>query len=170
MVAHMHPGNGTPLQGPTDEYKDTAVDFQYQFIGEDHLFTLLSTYIDEKQNLDASVIDGFAANPSDTLKTFKIVGEYNYQRMIGGSLAYFNTTGSVDTMLYAQGAVGGSLNNSPDSSGTVMEVNYLPWLNTKLQLQYVRYDKFNGSSTNYDGAGRNAADNDTVYLLAWLNF
>lgn len=169
IIARMHPGNGTPLQGPTDEYKDTAVDFQYQFIGEDHLFTVLSNYIDEKQTLDASV-NVFSANARNDLKSFKIVGEYSYQRMIGGSLGYFNTTGSVDPMLYAQADVGGSLNNSPNSSGTVMEINYLPWLNTKLQLQYVRFDKFNGSSTNYDGAGRNAADNDTLYLLAWLNF
>ncbi len=170
IVAHLHPGNGTALQGPTDQYKDTAVDFQYQFIGEDHLFTVLSTYIDEKQALDASVIAGFAANARNDLKTFKIAGEYSYQRTIGGSLGYFDTTGSVDTMLYAQAPVSGSLYNSPDSNGTVMEVNYLPWLNTKMQLQYVRYGKFNGASSNYDGAGRNAADNDTVYLLAWLNF
>jgi hypothetical protein len=46
----------------------------------------------------------------------------------------------------------------------------LPWLNTKLQLQYVSYDKFNGSKQNYDGSGRNATDNNTLYLLGWLLF
>jgi len=30
------------------------------------------------------------------------------------------------------------------------------------------YDKFNGAKTNYDGAGRNASDNNTLYLLLWL--
>ena len=170
MIVRLHPGNGLPLAGPTDRYRDVAVDLQYQFIGEDHLFTLLTTYIDEKQTLDASVAAGIAANPGNDLKTLKVVGEYSYQRMIGGSLGYFSTTGSTDTMLYAQAPMTGSVTNSPDSRGTVMEINYLPWLNTKLQLQYVRYDRFNGSSTNYDGAGRNASDNDTVYLLGWLNF
>lgn len=168
--AKMHPGNGAPLQGPTDTYKDTAVDFQYQFIGEAHLFTALSTYIHEKQRLNASFLNQLAANSNDTLRTLKIVGEYSYQRTIGGTLGFFNTTGSTDAVLYAQAPVGGSLNNSPDSRGTVMEVNYLPWLNTKLQLQYVRYSKFNGLGSNYDGAGRNAGDNDTLYLLGWLNF
>lgn len=168
--AKMHPGNGLPLQGPTDTYTDTAVDFQYQFIGENHLFTVLSNYINEKQQLNASFVNKTAANPSNTLKTMKIIGEYSYQRMIGGSLGFFNITGDTDALLYAQAPVTGSVNNSPDSRGSIMEVNYLPWLNTKLQLQYVRYSKFNGLGSNYDGAGRNAADNDTLYALIWLNF
>ena len=76
----------------------------------------------------------------------------------------------MDNLLYAPAAVVGSLTNSPDSRGYISELNYLPWLNTKLQLQYVRYSKFNGRSANYDGAGRSASDNDTLYLLGWLNF
>jgi len=32
------------------------------------------------------------------------------------------------------------------------------------------YSKFNGASSNYDGANRNASDNNTLYLLGWLNF
>lgn len=170
IVAKENPGNGTPLQGPVDKYTDTAADVQYQFIGEDHLFTVLSTYIHERQKLDASFVDALTANASNTLKTFKLTGEYSFQRMIGGALGFFNTTGSTDTVLYAQAPVTGSLANNPDSRGYVAEVNYLPWLNTKLQLQYIRYDKFNGLSNNYDGAGRNASDNDTLYLLGWVNF
>jgi hypothetical protein len=64
----------------------------------------------------------------------------------------------------------GSLTNNPGSRGEIAELNFLPWLNTKLQLQYTRYDRFNGGTTNYDGAGRNASDNDTLYLLGWINF
>ena len=170
IIAKEHPGNGSPLRGPVDRYTDAALDVQYQFIGEDHLFTVLSTYIHERQKLDASVIDAFSKNASNTLQTLKLAGEYNYQRMVGASLGFFNTTGSVDTLLYAQAPVGGSVANNPDSRGYVAEVNYLPFLNTKLQLQYVRYATFNGLGNNYDGAGRNASDNDTLYLLGWLNF
>jgi hypothetical protein len=168
--AHVHPGNGLPLSGPVDQYRDVAGDVQYQFIGEDHIFSVLSTYIHESQSLDASFASGLSANPSNTLKTFKLTGEYSYQRMIGGSLGYFSTTGSSDMNLYAPAAVGGSVANIPDTQGEIAEINYLPWLNTKLQLQYTRYTKFNGSSTNYDGAGRNASDNNTLYLLIWLNY
>jgi hypothetical protein len=166
----VHPGNGTALQGPTDDYKDIAMDGQYQFIGEDHLATVLATYIHEKQSLNASVFDQFAANASDTLKTYKLTGEYSYQRHIGGSLGYFSTTGSTDTLLYAAAPVVGSATNSPNTKGYITEVNYLPWLNVKLQLQYVGYQKFNGLKTNYDGTGRNASDNNTLYGLAWVNF
>jgi hypothetical protein len=174
IVAKEHPGNGHALQGPVDQFTDTAADLQYQFIGEDHLFTALATYIHESQKLDASILGGGAQNPSDTLKTLKLTGEYSYQRTIGGSLGFFNTTGSTDALLYPADPVAlqvvGSAANKPDSRGYVAEVNYLPWLNIKLQLQYVRYSKFNGLANNYDGAGRNASDNDTLYLLGWVNF
>ncbi len=170
ISAKIHPGNGIPLQGLTDRYRDTAVDAQYQFIGEDHLFTLLTTYIYENQSLDASFTNQLAANPTDNLKTFKLVGEYYYQRTIGGSLAYIATSGSTDNVLYAPAAVTGSANFSPQSQAIIGEINYLPFLNTKLQLQYTHYDKFNGASSNYDGSGRSASNNDTLYGLVWINF
>jgi len=170
LIARDHPGNGEPLSGPTDRYRDAAVDAQYQFIGEDHLFTALATYIDERQTLDASVQDGLAANVDNNLKTLKLAGEYYYKRKIGGSIGYFNIRGSSDPLLYAAAAVTGSANFSPDTDGYILEVNYLPWLNTKLQLQYTGYTKFNGGKTNYDGSGRAASDNNTTYLLVWVNF
>jgi hypothetical protein len=166
----IHPGGGTALQGPTDEYKDVALDAQYQFIGEDHLATLLATYIHENQTLNASVFDQFSANATDNLKTLKLIAEYSYQRHIGGTLAYFSTTGTTDTILYVAAPVVGSAIGSPDTKGYVAEVNYLPWLNVKLQLQYVGYQKFNGGKTNYDGTGRSASDNNTLYGLVWVNF
>jgi hypothetical protein len=178
LNATTHPGNTngvtTALAGPTNKYTDAAADIQYEFIGEDHLFTFLGSYIHEKQTLDASFQDKFAANDKATLNTTKLTGEYYYQRRIGGTVSYFDITGSSDALLYAAATVGGSANGSPDSNGYILEVNYLPWLNTKLQAQYVGYEKFNGQSGNnpggYDGSGRTAASNNTLYLLVWLNF
>jgi hypothetical protein len=170
MQAKIHPGNGTALQGVADEYRDAAADVQYQFIGENHLATVLATYIHESQTLNASVIDQFSANTTNKLQTFKLTGEYSYQRHVGGSLGYFSTTGSADTVIYAAGPINGSANNSPSSNGYIAEINYLPWLNTKIELQYVGYQKFNGLKINYDGTGRNASDNNTLYALVWLNF
>lgn len=170
IVSNIYPGNGTRLQGVTDQYRDTAVDLQYQFIGENHIVTVLSTYINEQQHLAASVLDALANNTSNDLKTFKLAADYSYQRLIGGALAYFNTRGSTDSLLYPTAALLGSANHSPDSSGYIMELNYLPWLNTKLQLQYTVYSKFNGLANDYDGAGRSAADNNTFYALVWVNF
>jgi hypothetical protein len=178
LNATVYPGNtngiDTALSGPTNKYKDVAGDVQYQFIGEDHLFTFLGTYIHESQTLDASFLDGFSANNSNTLNTTKLAGEYYYKRTIGGSIGYFNITGSSDPVLYSPAPVTGSANGSPNSNGYILEVNYLPWLNTKLQAQYVGYQKFNGQNGNnpggYDGSARTASNNNTLYLLVWLNF
>jgi hypothetical protein len=170
LDASTHPGAGTALQGPTDKYKDAAADVQYQFIGENHFFTFLGTYIHESQTLDASILDGFAANDKNRLNTVKAAGEYYYKRLIGGTVSYFSTRGGSDALLYAPASVVGSANGSPDSNGYILEFDYLPWLNTKLQTQYVGYQKFNGGTTNYDGSGRSASNNNTLYLLVWIAF
>jgi hypothetical protein len=169
--AGIHPGNGLALSGPADRFTDTAADVQYQFIGDQHLFTVLATYIHESQRLDASFANALASNSTDSLKTAKATVEYSYQRMIGGALGLFSTTGSSDALLYpSAGGVVGNANGSPANRGFIAEVNYLPWLNTKLQLQYVGYSTFNGAATNYSGIERNASGNNTLYLLVWLNF
>jgi hypothetical protein len=45
-----------------------------------------------------------------------------------------------------------------------------PFINWKLGLQYTIYTEFNGASNNYDGYGRNASDNNTLYLFLWTVF
>jgi len=170
LNASTHPGAGTLLAGATNKYKDAAFDVQYQFIGEDHIFTALATYIHEKQVFDASVLDGFATNVDNHLNTLKLTGEYFYRRHIGGQVSYFSTTGGADALLYAPAAVTGSATGSPNSRGQILEVDYLPWLNVKLQAQYIVYDKFNGGTSNYDGSGRSASNNNSLYLLVWLNY
>lgn len=171
MDVNLYPGNGLPLGGLTNKYRDMALDTQYQFIGDDSIYSVQAVYIHEKQTLDASVAAGAAANSSNTLNTMRIAGSYYYRRKYGGSLGYFSTTGTSDSLLYPQGsAVIGSANGSPDSKGWIAELNYIPWQNVKIALQYTAYNRFNGGGNNYDGLGRNASDNNTVYLLGWLNF
>jgi hypothetical protein len=46
----------------------------------------------------------------------------------------------------------------------------LPQLNARIGLQYVINDKFDGGRTNFDGRGRNASDNNTLFLYAWIAF
>jgi hypothetical protein len=45
-----------------------------------------------------------------------------------------------------------------------------PFANLKLGAQYTIYTRFNGGTRNYDGSGRNAGDNNTLFLYAWLAF
>ena len=168
-------GTPTALSGPTNRFNDVAEDVQYQFIGDEHIFTLAGTHIRESMTLDSSFATGAAANPSNTLSTTQLQATYYYRRKIGATVQYFSTTGSTDTLLYPATAAGEpgvvtSANGSPDTRGWTGEVNYLPWLNVKLSLQYTWYSKFNGAGTNYDGVGRNASDNDTLYLLLWFAY
>jgi hypothetical protein len=169
------PSSPAPLIGPINRFNDVAEDLEYQFIAEENIFSILATHIHESQTLAASFATGAAANPSDTLQTTEVAGTYYYRRKIGGTVQYFQTTGSADALLYPATSPGApgvitSANGSPDTRGYITELNYLPWLNVKVSLQYTWYTKFNGASSNYDGKGRDASANDTLYLLLWFAF
>lgn len=49
------------------------------------------------------------------------------------------------------------------------ELNYLPWDNVKLGVRYTGYLQFNGARTNYT-PGRNASDNNSLYVMGWVLF
>jgi hypothetical protein len=173
----LYPGAGAPLRGPLNRFNDVAVDFQYQFVGDEHQVTVSGTRIHESMTLDASFASGSSANPSDTLTTTRLWATYYYRRHVGATVGYFSTTGSTDAGLYPSSTgispepgVITSANGSPDTRGWIAELNYLPWLNVKLSAQYTWYSKFNGAGSNYDGVGRNASDNNTLYLLLWFAY
>ena len=171
VEAHLFPGGGAALAGPTNKFSDTAFDTQFQYIGDEHLISVTATYIKEKQTLDATAAAG-GSNATDDLKTMRVGASYYYRRKYGAALGYFSTTGSEDALLYAPTGtpVTDFANNKPDSKGLTAELDWVPYENTKFALQYTMYSKFNGGDTNYDGQGRNAKDNDTLYLLGWINF
>jgi hypothetical protein len=161
------------LSGPANEFKDTAVDFQYQMIGDKHLVSVAGTHIREKMTLNASFAAGDTANLGNDLTTTRLTGTYYYKRKYGATLTLFSTTGSLDTGLYPAGDAPGvitSANGLPDTKGWMTEISYMPWLNTRLSLQSTQYTKFNGAENDYDGFGRNASDNNSLYLLAWFNY
>ncbi|MCO5412327.1 cytochrome C [Ralstonia mojiangensis] len=175
LLANRYPDNTMPGT-PTDRFKDYALDAQYQYLTMTHAFTAQTAWIHEQQNWRASFPSGgigagpTPANPTDHLDTFKAKASYYYQRKYGGSVAYFSTTGNADPGLYAAAPVTGSANGRPDTQGLILELDYLPHPQVRLALQYTWFLKFNGARTNYDGNGRNAADNNTIYLLGWFMF
>lgn len=153
----------------TDRYRDVAFDAQYQYIAGNHIVTSDATWIREKQRLNASFQDGLASNAEATLRTLRLGAHYFYQRKWGGGLQYFVTRGDQDSLRYDTGAaLTGSVGASPNTKGWMAELNYLPWQNIKLAVRYTAYQQFNGGRDNYDGFGRKAADNNSLFLLAWL--
>lgn len=168
MVANLVPSG---YQGTTDRYTDAAVDAQMdRTYSGGASFVAHATWIFERRHLPASVAAGNAANLNSNLSTARIDATYYTKSRVGFSAGLFSTTGDSDPLLYPSGDVTGSATGSPDSQGYVAQLSYMPWLNTRLGLQYVGYTKFNGASSNYDGAGRDAHDNNTLYLMAWLVF
>lgn len=175
LVANVYPGR-VETNG-TDRFTDLGFDASYQYIAtDDNIFTADANYIYEKQDLDASLALGDSSNGGDTLNEFSINGSYTYQEMLTGRVAYFNIWGSSDFNLYSSV----SANNSPNSDGFIFEVDYTPfgkddswaqpWVNVRFGIQYTAYLKFDGGATNFDGAGTNASDNNTLYLFTWLAF
>ncbi len=154
----------------TDKYTDIGFDAQYEKTFNSDVFIVHTSYITEKQNLDATYAMGGSQNPSLNLNSFKIDANYNLPVGVAFTLAYFLTNGSKDAIIYSPDPVDGYRTNSPNSSGLIAQVTYLPWLNTQFSVQYVAYNKFNGASSNYDGSGRNASDNNTLYVLGWVLF
>jgi hypothetical protein len=178
MIVNRYPSN-LDTSTATDRYRDVAVDAQYQYITDPHTFTTQATYIDERQSYNASYAAvqatgaGIGAGPTpdnatDTLKTFKLKGSYYFDRKYGATAAYFSTTGSADAGLYGTDADGNA--RSPNSNGYILELDYLPIQNVRLMLQYTAYNKFDGAKNNYDGSGRNANDNNTLFLNVWVAF
>lgn len=167
MFAQLFP---TGVSNGTNKYTDAAFDAQYERpFGKDSI-SAHTTYIFEHQQLDATYAAGSSANHSDNLHTFRIDGIYHWRGRLSLGLGYFQTTGTSDPTLYAPAQLTGSTNGSPDSSGMNFEAAFFPWQNVRVSLAYTPYFQFNGRTHNYDGSGRSASDNNTLYLLAWIVF
>ena len=165
-----------PTAPEKDRFTDLGFDATYQYAGTGrHVFAANASFIHERQDLEASL---GAGAPGTNLQTFDVDLTYAFQRTWVGAISTFATTGSTNATLYQPGALSGFANDSPDSSGYIMHAEYIPfgklnsygrpWANVRLGLQYIAYTKFNGGNSNYDGAGRNASDNDTTFAYFWV--
>lgn len=154
----------------SNRFRDIGFDVRYQYIKGEHTASASSTWITEKQKWNDAVVGSLASNSTDTLKTFRTDVHYYFRRQWGGGLQYFRTTGTSDDLRYNTGdALMGSSSGSPNTKGWTAELNYLPWQNTKLALRYTSFQQFNGASTDYV-PGRNASNNNTIFLMGWVLF
>jgi len=174
MGARTYPGRNNTAG--KDRTIDWGVDSEYQVSFGKSDLTVLASAIYERNTWNASQQLGSTNNLTDHLWTTKVTLDYLYDKTYGGAVSYFWDTGSQDAALYSNSAKG-----SPLSDGLVLQLNWMPlnknggpsfWpkSNVKLSVQYVIYNRFDGARTNYDGAGRNASDNNTLYVEAWFAF
>jgi len=157
--------------GPEDEYTDFAVDTQIdRTLFRTDVLSFRGTFIHENSDLLASFAAGAAGQGSHHLNTVLANAEYHYGNRYTGTFGVFDTGGTVDPVLYAPNPVSGSANGNPRGAGVIANLSYWPWQNLQLAAQYTAYTRFNGASTNYDGSGRSASANNTIYLDAKFIF
>lgn len=162
--------------GPTTAYRDRGIDAQYQDLAGEHTATAQLSYIREK--IRGGDRTGVASNPSDTLRQLRVKGSYIHGAKVGTSLTWFNTTGSGDATLYPGSQddgsgnqvpipLSGSIANNPGTRGWIPEVFWIPHQQIRIGAQFFKFKRYNGAATNYDGTGRNAKGNDTLFIYLW---
>jgi len=174
MAASINPGRVTGFG--TDHKTDIGFDAQYQYLADVNSVSLQASWIVENQTLTASQALGNSTNSNDHLHSLHVKASYYYDQTYGGTVGFFRTDGTSDPLLY--GAT--STMNSPNTTGWSAELDYMPfnhggpsfwpWLNMKVGVQYILYTKFDGAAHNFDGTGRNAANNNTLFLFDWIAF
>lgn len=158
-------------------FRDIGVDSQYQYLLDPHSVTVQATYTRDRHRYPGflagqPVVDVNGdplpdTNSRDKTNVFRAKGSYIYGAKYGASLAYFNLSGTTNSALYDPTRVYGNLSGNPAIRGFTSEIFWTPVQYLRVGLQYTVYDKFNGASHNYDGAGRNASDNNTLFLYLW---
>jgi len=160
--------------GPVNRYRDLGADAWYEYLGTGmHNFAAYASYVREDQTRDDLIATGGATNPTGRLYDCRFNASYYYNQTYGFTIGRFSKHGQPDPVLYSFSA-----NSSPDTVGTVFQADYTPFgkedswgrpfANVRVGLQYTVYNKYDGATTNYDGTGRNASDNNTLYLFLWL--
>jgi hypothetical protein len=184
LHSNFNPGTGSfTADGSSGHngYTDLAIDAGYQFLGNrTHIFTAEGIYTNEQQNLQGAFNAGTSSQAGNNLQQARLTLTYYYQQTYGLTFGWQDTWGTANPLLYAPAPVTGSANGKPNSNAFILEADWVPFgkadslfrplANLKLGLQGTIYTEFNGGTTNYDGYGRNASANDTLFAFAWLAF
>ena len=171
LDAKIEPDPAVPLK---DRYTDIGVDATYQYTPSGkHSLAANASALREKRKLESSFALGASDSASHSLRTLKLDASYTYDQTWGAALGGFDTRGDTDVTLYSASAIG-----SPNSQGYILQAEYVPfgkiksfgrpYLNVRVGLQYIGYTKFDGGTSNYDGSGRNASGNNTLFAYFWV--
>jgi hypothetical protein len=170
MRAHVFPDSSSP-SGPTDVFTDYGFDSQYQYLASTHKVTLRGSYIYENQAWNAGFPIGNSATPKGNLKSLNLNGSYAYGRDWVFNAGYLLTNGNNNSALYAITTPSGDqVTASPKTTAYTLEVDRLITQNVQVMMQYRGFGWFNGLRHNIDGLGRNASDNNTLWVSVFFAF
>jgi hypothetical protein len=164
-----------------NDYTDVAVDAGYQFLGDNtNIFTAEGIYTHESQNLEGAFNAGQSSQTGNELQQIRLALTYYYRETYGVTFGWQHTWGNANPLLNAPAPVSGSANGRPNSNAFMVEADWVPfgksdsvarpWVNLKIGIQATAYTSFNGGATDFDGFGRSARANDTIFLFSWLAF
>jgi len=163
MTAHVYDGGAdTSDPGNLGQFSNNGIDAQYQYILDPHTITAQLAYMQQEQTWSDNAINTASGTSglTDTVNKSRAKVSYVYKAKYGGSLAYFNQTGTTSVLQ----------TTDPATNGMTYEAFWIPKQNIRIGAQYTAYGKYNGATDNYDGNGRNASDNNTLFLYAWFAF
>ena|ERR1700722_597824 len=164
-----------------DRHTDYAIDGGYQFLGDGtNIVTGQAIFVHEDQALTGSFNAGNSSLVNGTINQVRANATYYRDNTYGLTLGWQYTWGTRNPALFPSAPESGSANGKPNSNAFIIEADWVPFgkadswarpfANFKVGVQYVAYTMFNGGSKNYDGFGRNASDNDTLYIYLWTAF
>lgn len=170
-----------PTVPDTNQFTDVGFDATYQYTGEhDGAVAMNASYIHEKQRLDAIFNGGGSDFNTEHLNTARLDAMYTWRQTYSAGIGLFDITGNTDSTLYGPNPLTGSNNGSPTTRGYIVQLEYIPfgkmdsfarpWLNVRLGIQYTGYQRFNGGAANYDGSGRSASQNNSLFVYYWMLF
>jgi hypothetical protein len=185
----------------THRTRDLIIDSQYQYLLDPHSITAQFVYEHSRHrfpdflaNQPVEFVDALGnplpnTNAVDSTNLVRAKFTYTYQAKYGGSIGFFNLTGTTNTANQTSGfspdtlsvtsdpgaavpseRVGGNLSGNPATRGVTLEAFWTPVQYVRIGAQYTAYSRFNGASENYDGFGRNARDNNTLFLYLWAAY
>jgi len=202
MTARIY-DNPLDTSDPTTvhQWRDLMFDTQYQYLLDPHSFTAQLVFQQSRHvfpdflaGQPAAFVDAMGnalpnTNSADTTHLWRSKFTYIYQAKYGGSLGFFNLTGSTNTAAQTSGyspdtltittdptvavpstRVTGNLSGNPATRGYTLEAIWTPVQYVRVGVQYTGYTLFNGASNNYDGFGRNARDNNSLFLYLWAAY
>jgi hypothetical protein len=170
MHANVYPNSASPT-GPVDSFADTAIDSQYQYLGEKNKLTARAAYTYEQQSWNASFPLGNVSSPKGNLKTVNLSASYARLDSWTFTGGYFLSNGSSDAALYGvTNAAGATITDKPNTNGYIVQVDRTLTQNIIATVQYTGFLRFNGLTTNIDGLGRHASDNNTLWITLFFAF
>jgi len=185
LKANLWPGRDRST-GLTDKYTDIGLDASWiKTLASNDTLTFNTRYVHEKQSLNGTCALGLADGSivgvtlpdcaDSTLNEVRADASYYWHNKVGATVGAFSIDGSQNPTQYA-----GNLLLKPNSSGLTFQLDGTPFgdgksklgphVNLRVGVQYTAYLSFNGSRLNYDGAGANAADNNTLRIFTWVAF